>query len=123
MTDLATLLELEHGVWRALVDGDADADRRALSADFLGVYPTGFAGRAEHVGQLADGATVAEYELTDAQVVPVCDDAALLVYRAAYRRSGGDDRELMYVSSLWCRRADGWVNTFSQDTPVGRPVV
>jgi len=123
VTDLATLLELEHGVWRALVDGDADADRRALSADFLGVYPTGFAGRAEHVGQLADGPTVAEYELTDARVVPVSADAALLVYRATYRRPGGDDRQLMYVSSLWCRRADGWVNTFSQDTPIGPPVV
>ena len=23
----------------------------------------------------------------------------------------------MYVSSLWCRRDDRWVNVFSQDTP------
>lgn len=123
MTLLATLLEREHGVWRALVTGDAVADRQALSDDFLGVYPTGFAGRSDHVDQLAAGPTVAEYELTDARVVPVGADAALLVYHATFQRRGRDDREQMYVSSLWCRRGDRWVNTFSQDTPVGPPVV
>lgn len=123
MTLLATLLELEHGVWRALVTGDADADRQALSDDFVGVYPTGLAGRADHAAQLAAGPTVAEYELTDARVVPVSDDAALLVYLATYRRPDRNDHERMYVSSLWCRRGERWVNTFSQDTPVGPPVV
>jgi hypothetical protein len=29
----------------------------------------------------------------------------------------------MYVSSLWCRRDDRWVNVFSQDTPPGLPTV
>jgi hypothetical protein len=31
-------IELESLVWRALADGDADADGRLLSDDFLGVY-------------------------------------------------------------------------------------
>jgi hypothetical protein len=121
--DVETLLAFEHAVWRALVDGDPAADERWLSDDFLGVYPTGYAGRADHVRQLVDGPTVADYELHDARVVAVADDAAVLVYRAAYRRPDRDDREEMYVSSLWCRRGDTWVNTFSQDTPVGGAVV
>ena len=123
MADLDTLLALEHAVWRALCEGDADADARLLSRDFLGVYPSGYAGRSDHVGQLAAGPTVADYELADARLVAISDDVALLVYRASYRRPSRRDREEMYVSSLWCRRGDAWVNTFSQDTPVGDPVV
>ena len=122
MLDLDRLLELEHTVWRALVDGAPEADERLLAEDFLGVYPTGFAGRGDHVAQLADGPTVASYELRDARMVSVGDDAALLVYHASYRRPGRSQLEEMYVSSLWCRRGDAWVNTFSQDTPVGGPV-
>lgn len=123
MVDIDTLLALEHAVWRALVDGAADADEQLLSDGFLGVYPTGYADRSEHVGQLANGPTVADYGLDGARLVAISDDAALLVYRASYRRPGRTDREEMYVSSLWCRREHGWVNTFSQDTPVGAPVV
>jgi len=117
------LLDLEHAVWRALVDGAPDVDARLLAADFLGVYPSGFADRSEHVGQLTAGPSVADYELFDARVVDVSDAAALLVYRATYRRPDRAEHEEMYVSSLWCRRGDEWVNTFSQDTPVGPSVV
>ena len=123
MVDIDTLLAFEHAVWRALLEGDLDADEQLLSDGFLGVYPTGYAGRSEHVGQLANGPTVVEYELDGARLVAISDDAALLVYRASYRRPGRTDREEMYVSSLWCRQERGWVNTFSQDTPVGAPVV
>ena len=123
MADIDTLLALEHAVWRALVDGAADTDEQLLSDDFLGVYPTGYAGRSEHVGQLVNGPTVADYELDDARLVVISDDAAILVYLASYRRPGRADREEMYVSSLWCRRGHGWVNTFSQDTPLGAAVV
>ena len=47
---LRDVLALETEVWQALVDGDADADARLLSADFVGVYPDGFSSR--------DGASV-----------------------------------------------------------------
>lgn len=123
MADLEELLDLEHAVWRALVDGEPDADELLLTDDFLGVYPTGFASRADHVAQLVDGPTVDEYELSEARIVHIADDAALLVYRATYRRPDRSDREEMYVSSLWCRRNGEWVNRFSQDTPLGDAVV
>jgi hypothetical protein len=121
--DVETLLELERVVWRALVEGDAAADERCLATDFLGVYPTGYAGRADHVAQLATGPTVAEYELHEARIVAISDEAALLVYRAVYRRPDRGVHEEMYVSSMWCRRGDTWLNTFSQDTPTGGEVV
>jgi hypothetical protein len=116
--DLDAFIGLERQVWEALRRGDAEADAALLSDDFLGVYPTGFADRAEHAGQLAGGPTVASYELYDARLIVVSDSDAMLCYRADWRRFGTGERdaaEAMYVSSLWSRRGDRWLNTFSHD--------
>ncbi len=116
---LDELLDLERAVWRALVDGDSGADAAALDDDFLGLYPSGYATKDEHVDQLLDGPTVVSFELSDARSVAVAREAALLCYLATYRRPGASVDEQMWVSSLWQRSDDGiWRNTFSQDTPV-----
>ena len=117
------ILELETRVWEALATGDASADAALLADDFLGVYPTGFSGRDAHIGELADGPTVAGYTLHDARTLIVTDDDVLLAYRAEYRRRPDAEHETMYVSSLWSRRNGSWRNTFSQDTPAGPAVV
>ena len=110
-------VDLESRVWDALVQGDSEADRELLSADFVGVYPTGFAGRADHADQLDDGPSVISYAITDARVIEVSADAVLLCYRAEYQRPGGSGGEAMFISSLWVHRDARWWNTFSQDTP------
>lgn len=125
--DHEELLHLETRVWQALVDGDAAADAALLADDFLGVYPSGFARRDDHLAQLADGPTVSTFELSDATSFAVADDAVMLSYRASYRRPASGDAAprsapesaSMYVSSLWVRRDGDWVNVFSQDTPAG----
>lgn len=123
--ELQEIVALETEVWQALVDGDAAADERLLSDDFVGVYPAGFSGREDHVGQLAAGPTVASFELSEARILVISDEVAMLSYRAAYERVGSSgEEESMYVSSLWCRRDGRWLNVFSQDTPdTGVPVV
>ena len=119
---LDVFVALERDVWEALVAGDAEADRGLLADDFVGVYPTGFAGRDEHAGQLAGGPTVATYSIDRTVLIPITGDAALVAYEARFRRTADADLETMYVSSLWCRRDGRWVNTFSQDTPTGAAV-
>ena len=114
---LDDLLAQERRVWEALVAGDAAADLAALAPDFLGVYPDGFSGCEAHAAQLAAGPSVQRYDLTQARVVPAGPDHALLVYRAQYLRTGSARSEAMYVSSLWQRAGEGWINLFSQDTP------
>ncbi len=122
-TRLAELIACESAVWHALVTGDAAADCRALAPDFLGVYPDGFSGREAHVAQLGSGPTVARFSLSQARLLDLGDDHALLAYRADYRRAGSKVDEAMYVSSIWRRERGqgrgpaGWVNVFSQDTP------
>lgn len=110
-------VELESKVWDALASGDPDADRELLTGDFVGVYPTGFATVADHAAQLADGPTVASYSLSDARLIEVSADAVMLCYRAEFTRPGHRDTEAMFISSLWVRREDRWLNSFSQDTP------
>jgi hypothetical protein len=117
---LEDFIRLETQVWRALADGDADADGRMLSDDFLGVYPTGFADRKSHVEQLIDGPTVTSFALHDARMLAVSESAVILSYRAEFERAAStvaSEVQRMYVSSLWCRRDGAWVNVFSQDTP------
>ncbi|WP_299878080.1 nuclear transport factor 2 family protein [uncultured Sulfitobacter sp.] len=117
-TDLLTELHTcETRVWDALVRGDMQADSAALDAGFLGVYPDGFAGKDAHVAQLADGPTIARFDLSDARVKALGRDFAVFSYRADYVRTGQTAPETMYVSSIWQRHGAGWINVFSQDTP------
>jgi hypothetical protein len=115
--DLDEALRLETEVWDALRLGDPDADARLLADDFLGVYSIGFAGKALHVAQLANGPTVAEYHLTDSRLINLSDEHVLLCYRADWRGPGAEPGvfETMYVSSLWAQREGIWRNIFSQD--------
>ena len=117
-------VELERQVWDALARGDASADRELLGSDFVGVYPSGFADRTDHAGELTDGPTVAAYVIADARLIDVAESAVMLCYRAEYRRVQNGvpgDEETMYVSSLWIERDGRWWNTFSQDTPMQPP--
>src|SRR5690349_11578725 len=93
-------VDLERQVWDALARGDASADRDLLGSDFVGVYPSGFADRTDHAGELVDGPTVAAYVIADARVIQVNESAVLLCYRADYRRVRAgvpSDEETMYV--------------------------
>lgn len=114
---LAEILALETKVWQALVAGDPEADGRMLSEDFLGVYPSGFSDKAGHCEQLNAGPVMADYRLSDAQLRVIAGDAVLLCYRAAYRPAASQEWKEMLISSLWEQGEDGWLNTFSQDTP------
>jgi hypothetical protein len=117
---LSFFVGLERRVWDALTVGDPAADEALLAADFVGVYPTGFANRSDHVGQLAGGATVASYSISEEQLVRISDGAAMLCYRAEFSRLRAGEAsatEAMYVSSLWVEHDGQWRNVFSQDTP------
>jgi len=119
MIDLTTqaIVRLETAVWDALVCGDAQADAALLSEDFLGVYPTGFANRADHATQLLEGPTVATYAVDKAVTRVISPDNVLLSYEATFHRQVGARPETMFVSSLWSRIDGEWLNVFSQDTP------
>jgi len=121
MSDLTFFLALETRVWQALVDGDAASDAELLAPDFLGVYATGFSDRAGHVDQLAQGPSVARFDLSQARLVPLGTGRFLLAYFADFTRTGRDESEAMYVSSIWQQDGQTWRNTFSQDSNAADP--
>lgn len=119
MSDLTidTFERLETAMWTSLVDGDGPAADRLLSSDYLGVYTTGFADRADYIAALANGPIVASFEISDSRIFVVSDTAVMYSYRADFKSRQDGPIEIMYISSLWCNREGRWVNVFSQDTP------
>lgn len=81
------------------------------------MYPTGFANRADHAVQLADGPTIASYSITEAKLIEVSTDAAMLRDRAIYQRPHRSVGESMFISSLWLRKDGRWRNAFSHHPP------
>lgn len=116
-TLLSLITSYEKQVWQALISGDKTADAALLSNDFVGVYPDGFAKKADHTDQLNQGPTVQSYTLDYLRIMQLGTDHAVLSYRSRFRRVGKTADEIMYVSSIWQREGNIWVNILSQDTP------
>jgi len=114
---LQAIEQAERRVWQALVDGDAARDAELLADAFLGVYPDGFAQKADHTSQLDNGPTVEQFDLTDIHARLLGTDHAMISYRAVFTRTGRAAGETMYVTSVWAQTPAGWRNIFSQDTP------
>lgn len=115
---LSEILKLEERVWQALMTGDVALDHSMLSADFLGVYPSGFADRSVHTSQLEDGPSMQAYQLSEMRLRIINPLAVLLSYRADYQAVGAETWDAMLISSLWEKQDGEWINTFSQDTPI-----
>ncbi|MEM8930624.1 MAG: DUF4440 domain-containing protein [Acidobacteriota bacterium] len=109
-------VQLERQIWDALVAGDAAADARLLADDFLCVHAEGFAGKADHVGQLKAGPVVADYSLSEARLLILAPDVVLLAYRVDWRPLDNDRSRTMTISSIWSRSEGAWRNVFSQDS-------
>jgi len=119
LPDTSFFVALERRVWRALADGDIDADANLLDPQFLGVYASGFASRNDHAAQLANGPSVEDFSIHEPRLLPIASDAVMLSYRASFVRPGkvnAGSVQTMYISSLWRRRGATWLNVFSQDT-------
>ncbi len=113
------LLEREAEGWTALATGDAEADARLLEDDFLGVYESGFSGKEEHVGQLKDGPTVANFDLSQGRFQVLAEDVVLVSYLAEWTPSSSTgEGELVreFITVIWRRTGGVWRSIFSQDT-------
>ena len=110
---------LEIQVWEALKNGDKNANSKLLSDDFLGVYETGLGSKEDHLELLRNGPIISCYEIGSSQLIQLGPEIASLTYSATatfLRNEGEDTQVLLYITSIWARRLNKWVNIFSQDT-------
>jgi hypothetical protein len=117
--DLNFFLGLEIQVWEALKNGDKNANSRLLSDDFLGVYETGLGSKEDHLELLRNGPIISCYEIGSSQLIQLGPEISSLTYSATakfLRNEGEDTQVLLYITSIWARRLNKWVNIFSQDT-------
>jgi hypothetical protein len=117
--DLNFFLGLEIQVWEALKNGDKNANSKLLSDDFLGVYETGSGSKEDHLELLRNGPIISCYEIGSSQLIQLGPEIASLTYSATatfLRNEGEDTQVLLYITSIWARRLNKWVNIFSQDT-------
>ena len=122
-TPIEDFIRLETQVWQALADGDADADGRMLSDDFLGVYPQ--ASRIERptssnwsTARRLHRSRCTTHECSPCPSPPCC--CRTEPSSSGRTSTAGSQVQCMYVSSLWCLRDGEWLNVFSQDTPADR---
>ena len=117
--DLNFFLGLEIQVWEALKNGDKNANYNLLSDDFLGVYETGLSSKEDHLELLRNGPIVSCYEIGSSQLIQLGPEIACLTYSATatfLKNEEKDTQVLLYITSIWARRLNKWVNIFSQDT-------
>ena len=117
---LDELLRIEHDGWRSLCDGTgADFYGRVMTPDAVMVLADGrVRDRAEVVASLRDAPPWARYVIDEERLVPLGDDAAVLVYRGQGWREEGAPPFTGLMTSVYVRRGDDVALASYQQTPV-----
>lgn len=121
MDDLAsTLLDLERRGWDSLCAGTGDRFYEDLmTPDALMVLANGAVlDRDAVVASLAEAPPWREYAISDAHVLRLGGDSAVLVYTGTARRDGGGSAFVGAMSSVYVRIDDGWRLALYQQTPL-----
>ncbi|MET0702723.1 MAG: nuclear transport factor 2 family protein [Mycobacterium sp.] len=123
MTDddlLEELLALERAGWQSLCDGTgAKFYGGIMSDDALMVLANGaIMDRAAVSSALSQAPPWARYEITDARLVSVGNNAAALVYIGTGYREGADEPFVGAMSAVYRRDDPGWALVLYQQTSV-----
>ena len=112
------LVALEREGWAALAGPDPVAWWSArLDDGALMVFPGFVATRDQALQGMAEAPPWATWSIDDVRVLPLGDDAAVVVYAAAAQRAGQPEYRAL-LSSTWVRRAGEWRLALHQQTPV-----
>lgn len=116
---LAELLSVERRGWDSLCNSTgSDFYGSIMTDDGLMVLAGGLTLDRDGVVDSLDSAPPwHHYEISEERVVPLCDDGAVLVYRAAAHRDGEEPFEAT-MSSVYVRASEGWRLALYQQSPV-----
>jgi hypothetical protein len=116
MTD-DDVVALERAGWDALSSGrGADHYREHLAAGALMAFPFGVLDRTEALEAIASAAPWSRYAMSDARVVRLGSEAALVVYSVVAERVG-EPPFTAVLSSTFVRQGGDWRLAFHQQSP------
>ena len=111
------LIALERRGWDALSDGTAAEFYGSLmTPDVRFVVPGMVLDRVQTLASWEDTLPWQSYELSDAEVVPLGDDGAVLTYGGAATRADGSAYRAQFTS-IYVRDGAEWKLAFHQQTP------
>jgi hypothetical protein len=114
-----TAVRLERQAWEALKAKDATTYERLLAEDFVNVGPDGITTKSEEKN-LPDQLTLDDYKWDGLRVVHFTPDVTLVAYKATQKAMvrGQPVPTPTWISSLWIKRNEKWLNVFYQETKV-----
>jgi hypothetical protein len=116
MTD-EDLISLERQGWQALTtEHGASYYRDHLADDAVMAFPFGVISRSQAIEAIAAAPPWSRYELTDAKVIRLGEDAAVVVYHVRAQR-GRQPEFVAVASSTFVRASGSWRLAFHQQSP------
>lgn len=111
---LAHLLDLERRMW---TDG-APFYRESLAPEVLMAFPgVGFLDREQTIQGVEGGQRWERVEMSDARLMELSPDVALLAYATEAARDGQDGPYRALVGSVYVRSRGAWQLAFHQQSP------
>jgi hypothetical protein len=114
-SDRAQLTHLEESLWRAATRFDLAFMEKTLAPDFVEFGRSGRVWSREQILDMAGRTIEATLPLPSLRIRLLDANTAHVTYDSAVAIDG--TVELAHRSSIWSRRADGWVLRFHQGTP------
>lgn len=112
------LLELEQQGWQALSSGrGAEFYDAFMTDEAVMALPFGVLERDDCVEAIRQADPWATFEIRDARVVPLNEDAAIVVYIAAAQREANPEYVAL-MSTTYVRRDGEWLIALHQQTPL-----
>jgi RNA polymerase sigma factor (sigma-70 family) len=115
---LDTLFTLEKRVWEAVKQKDFESLRKTCARDYVAILSDGSRITRNEFFLALPFFEIESYSLSDAQLLPLGPDAAILLYKAESQTFFLWEAEKVQtqISSTWVRRNGEWQNVFTQET-------
>jgi hypothetical protein len=119
------IMDLERQVYDAAKKRDATSVRNLLADDSLDVGENGIWGKERSAQSISShekhpGIELTAYSLSDWQFRKASDDVIVVAYKASLTSTSNGKQlplRVEYVSEVWVRRANTWLNLLFHNTP------
>jgi hypothetical protein len=118
------LMALERSAYEAWKTRDAKFWDPFLTANFVGLGPTGKLDKAAAIKDFSSGdCDVKSFSISDDQMTPLGNDAALMTYKVSIDATCGGQKipANNWAAGVYVREGDKWKGAFHAESPISDP--